>query len=387
MNQGRIHSPTISKWLACGALILGVIWAKNFRAEHPIFTPARYGAAELRIVNSIPVAVFRGTPEEIGQQHAKLLTTPESELMNFPRKLFDQFGLGFIWPLAVQASKTLMMQAPERYQSELAATAAHGQLDAGTVSVANTLLELRRMGCSTLVVEPERSETGGLLFGRNFDFPPLGLLDKYSVVMVFHPTGKKAFAAVGFPSFIGVLSGMNEDGLSVATLDVYSSGDSSPRFEPTGVPLAMVFRQILEECSTIEEAAELLQNTQATTHANLAVCDRNRGVIFEITPHQVVQREADEGLLSCTNHFRSEGLSLDETCWRYDRLAEANGDSQIGVEALGEYLHRVNQGELTLQTMIFEPNELVLHLALGTPPSSANQLQRIELAEFFARGE
>ena len=82
-----------------------------------------------------------------------------------------------------------MQNAPERHQQELAALAAAGKLDAGELAVGNTLLELRRMGCSVLIVEPAHSATGGPLFGRNFDFPTLGELDKYSIVFVYRPDG------------------------------------------------------------------------------------------------------------------------------------------------------------------------------------------------------
>jgi len=54
-------------------------------------------------------------------------------------------------------------------------------------------------GCSSLLIEPSRSATGGPLFGRNLDFYGRGILHKYSLVAVYRPDGKHAFAAVTFP--------------------------------------------------------------------------------------------------------------------------------------------------------------------------------------------
>ena len=75
--------------------------------------------------------------------------------------------------------------------------------------------------------------------------------------------------------------------MAVATLDVYRSADKSRKFDPTGTPLAFVFRRILEECTTVDEAEQLLKSEHATTWMNLVVCDRDDAAVFEITPDRV----------------------------------------------------------------------------------------------------
>ncbi len=383
--------PTLLFLLWLAPLWLAPLWAPVSTAalaQERVYPEARHGRGELRYLDGVPVAIFQGSPEEIGAQHAALVLQPGAKLLDYPQDFVAAGGREASWPLVVEASKSLWKQSPQRYQRELAALVENSQhdaaqVDAEAVSVSNTLLELRRLGCSTLIVEPQQSATGGPLFGRNFDLPPLGVLDKYSLVMVFRPTGFRAFAAVSFPSLIGLFSGMNDAGLAVATLDVYESADQSTRFDISGVPLALVFRQILEECTTVDQAERLLKSIQATTWMNLAVCDRDGGAVFEITPQTVVRREASEGILPCTNHFRSAGLAVDQRCWRYEKLSAATAAVPLDVEAVHGYLHQANQGKFTLQTMVFEPRELVLHLALGKPPSSRLPLQRLPLKRLF----
>jgi hypothetical protein len=355
------------------------LWAHG----EEVFPVAQSGLGEVRYVDSIPIAILAGSPEEIGKQHAELLLRHSNELMQFPKRFFTQHGLGFFYPFAAEGGKTLMHNAPQCYQQEIDAATKTARLEPDTLAVANTLLELRRVGCSSLIVEAPKSATGGPLFGRNFDFPAFGLLDRFGVVTVLRPTGQHAFAAVGFPGMMGVLSGMNDAGLCVATLDVEESGDDSKRFDAEGVPMALVFRQILEKCTTVAEAESLLKETQATTRANLAVCDRDQGAIFEITPKQVKRRDAENSLLPCTNHFRMPGLAVNEQCWRYDRLESTQADASLDVAEVQAALHQANQGELTLQTMVFEPRELVLNLSLGNPPSSAHKMHRLELRELL----
>jgi hypothetical protein len=339
--------------------------------------------ARLVYQGGIPIAVLSGSPAEIGRQHAALFAAPLPEVLTLPKKYAAQFKIDFLWPLMLQAGRTLMLNAPQSHQQEMATIGAANGVDDGALAVANTLLELRRVGCSVLVVEPEHSAAGGPLFGRNFDFPTLGVLDKYSLVLVCRPTGRHAFASVAFPGAIGVFSGMNDAGLAVATLDVYDSADGSQSFDPAGTPLAFVFRRILEECSTVAEAEALLRSEKATTWMNLAVCDRDGSAIFEITPAHVGRRDAEHGVLACTNHFRTAGLAADTNCWRYPRLADAAGEPPLDVEAVRRHLHAANQSHLTLQTMVFEPRKLVLHLAIGEPPTSDDALTGIELAPLF----
>ena len=50
---------------------------------------------------------------------------------------------------------------------------------------------------------------------------------------------------------------------------------------------------------------------------NLAACDRQRAVVFEITSKNVVARGAEDHLLACTNHFRTPELSVGNNGWRY----------------------------------------------------------------------
>jgi hypothetical protein len=366
------------------AFLLVALHAALLQAKAPrTYTEATAKGAELRYIGDIPVAIFTGMPEQIGRQHAALLKEPGRAAIEFPKKFVAEFGLDAFWPFMAQAGRTLMLAAPERHQHELAAIAKYSHLGDDRLAVANTLLELRRMGCSSMIVEPSHSATGGPLFGRNLDFPTLGELHKYSLLMVYRPEGKRAFASIGFPGLVGAISGMNDAGLALATNDVEQSADGSRKFNPKGTPLACVFRRILEECATVDEAEQLLRSETATTWMNLAVCDRDGGAVFEITPDNVARRDDEQGVVRCTNHFRTDGLCVGETCGRFEALGELDESKPLDVAAIHARLHAANQERLTLQTMVFEPRELVLHLALGEPPSSDDPLTRLELAPLF----
>ena len=292
------------------------------------------GPASLRYVEGFPVLFLSGSPEELGRQHGELVGETIRPLLEIPRKVVADHGFAPAWPLVTAMARILLNNAPEPYRQELDALIAAGKLDRDGVYVGNSLVELRRMGgCSAFVVTPERSATGELLFGRNFDFPPFGVLNRFNCLLVVRPEGKRAFLSIGYPGMIGVVSGMNDAGLVVATLDVYESADGAPIFDATGVPLAFTYRRILEECATVEEAEQLLKSVPRTTYMNLATADARRAVVFEITPQSVGVREPQGELLCCTNHFQLAGLKTDPHCERIDTLnALRRRDEKFGVQ-------------------------------------------------------
>jgi len=375
----------ILRLLACIAFALSAVpGAAAFR-----YREGTHQGAALKYVNDLPVLLLRGTPQEMGDQAAVLTPNAVKQLMDYPKKLLQQRGRGSSWPKMQKASENLWRRVPDDYQRELDAFARKAGVQRDDLIAANTLVDiLLAVGCSSLIVEGGRSATGAPLFGRNFDFYSLGMLDEYSLVTIYRPKGKHAFASVGFPGMIGCFSGINDAGLALAVHRIYAGGDGSPKFNPRGTPYLFCCRRVLEECATVEEAQRLLQGMERTTLMCLVLCDRRRGAVFEISPKNVIARRGKDGICICTNHFRTETMAFKGnparnrgglTCPRYRTLIGSRDLKQLDVAAVAGKLHAANQGGQTLQTMIFEPAPLVLHLAIGEPPSSALPLRRLVL--------
>jgi hypothetical protein len=348
------------------------------------FREARHGPARLQRIAGIPVLTLEGSPQEMGQQAGNLLGPALRNLLTRQNELFH--GLGLRQPPGVLLGIGGAMQArfPAAQRQELESLAKAAAVDYRLLAFGNVMHDWAQLGCSVLMVDPSRSATEGTLMARNLDFPTFGFLDRYSLVTVCRPQGKRAFAAIGFPGLVGCVSGMNDAGLCIAQLDARSNKDGSPTFDFAGTPLAMCFRRLLEECATVDEAARLLRSLRRTTACNLAVCDPRRVAVFEITPKSVVLREGERGWCACTNHFRSPQLSLAKNCWRYSKLATSAAQPRLGVTDVAAQMHGVNQGDRTMQTMVFEPAALRLRLSLGPCPSSARALAVLELAELLS---
>jgi hypothetical protein len=380
MSRLRLATPLVL--LSCVLLT-----APARAADESRYSDGKHGAGELKHVNGIPVLVVQGTPEELGEQAAALTARPLRKLMAFPKDMLKQEKAEWSWPLLIAAAKVLEPQFPPDHLKELDALVKEAKIDRDLLLFGNTFPDISKAaGCASLIVGTERSATGGPLFGRNLDYPTLGYLHQYSLVTVYRPKGKHAFASVGFPGMIGCLSGMNDAGLALAVHEVRRTKDGSVGLDTRGVPYTLAFRRLLEECATVAEAEKLLRDMKRTTMLNLAVCDKDGGAIFEITTKNVVVRRPDADICTCTNHFCSKELSAGVHCDRLPKLdASRQAKQKFGIAEVMGKLDAVNQGEATLQTMVFEPAALKLHLAIGACPSSALPPKEIDLAPLFGK--
>ena len=354
------------------------------------FPEARSGKGELKYVNGIPVLIVEGTPEEIGKQYGELALKPAKKpLLGRVDSYMKQIGWEDQFPKMLKFSFLVYANFPKDNQTELTAACMTADVDKNLLTALNAIPDLAKMGgCSTLIVEPGRSSTGGPLFGRLLDWPPFEELPEHTLVMVCKPTGKHAFAAVTFPVLMGVISGTNDAGLSLAINEIYAAKDGSKGQNLAGTPMLFLFRRILEECTTIDEAEALLKKHSRTTWFCMTVCDPTGGCVFEVTPRSVVRRNGENAVCCCTNHFRTDELCVGTKCGRYPKLeAVQKADGKLGVAEVAKALDSVNQGPMTVHAMVFEPKERIVHVAHGGGGKSATTrpLTKLELGPLFKR--
>ena len=204
---------------------------------------------------------------------------------------------------------------------------------------------------------------------------------------VYRPEGKHAFATVGFPGLIGCLSGMNDAGLALAVHEVHFSADGAAMLNPKAMPYALCLRRILEECTTVAGAKKRLEACERSTILSVAICDRATAGVLEITPKHVALRRGSDGICVNTNHFRSDGLSVLKLCPRYGLLSKAAEMDKPGVSDVFQKLDEVHMDYLhkTLQSMVFEPGRLVLHVAMETVPATKGPLREVDLKPLFGQ--
>lgn len=364
------------------------------------FPEGRHGKAELRYDHDIPVLTVEGSPEEMGEQIAKLALNSAPKLAEYPHDLLNKFWAGWSYDYFLERGKKLLPQFPAEHRREMEAIIQNApQLPAKSILAGNTLFDVKKMvACSSLIVEPARARSGMGLLGRNLDFPDLGYLHEYTLVTVYRPQTKHAFASVGFPGMLGVLSGVNDAGLALTMHEVYQSRDSSPKFDERGIPYALVNRRVMEECTNIEEAAALIRSVPRTTSTNVALLEAGgRSAVLEVSPKHVVVRPTVQGIAHCTNHFESDELApffqwnMYGTVSRARTLSDYHEKKNFSVLDVTQALHAVNKGSHTVQSMVFQLRagnqpRYYLHLARGPVPVSANPYLTVDLTTYLLSG-
>ncbi len=324
-----------------------------------------------------PLARLEGSPEEIGKAHGRAFRAEIATLL--PRYLQPLLAL-LGSDIAEMAGRARAMESfvPQRYRQEMKALAQAADLTYDEILVANTFLDLKEVPrCSTIAARGKATRDGEVLLGRNLDFPALGVAEAYTRLFAVHSTGYRSFVAVGWPGVCGVLSGINKDGLTLAVMEVYDGESTS-----AATPYAFLFRQILEECGSTDEAIAFLKKARITTSNNLMLADPSgRIVVAEIAPNEVFVREPTADVVYSCNHFQRDSEEVSPFYRRYRRLqafARERGGT-IDVPGVEKVLGEVAQSLLTVQSMVFLPRKLELHLAWGEVPATRSPYVRIDL--------
>jgi len=344
--------------------------SRAWRGDPWTLEPKTSGEGSLVLHEGVPILHLRGTPEAMGLQEGRLTGAMFRELRRtyLARYLAEEYG-----PYRNVAQAFVPLMPPPQVEA-LQAFARGAREPEAEVVLANAFLDLSRAGqCSVIVAHGEAAKDGALLFARNLDFPDLGTAHKASIVKVVHPVdGSRGFISIGWPGMIGVVSGMNDAGLCLATLVAVNE----PGVEP-GEPYAMMYRRILETCTTPDEAIKLIEGSQRTCANSLAIAGPDGAcVVVEFTPTKVATRLSDRGVLLATNLFQSPVHVPRPTrvCDRFVRLERlaAGEHGQLTVTKLQSILRSVGATSpalATLQSMVFEPAALRIHVAIGALPA------------------
>jgi predicted choloylglycine hydrolase len=344
--------------------------------------PAACAAPAAADVFPVPVVVLDGSPQQIGTSHGTQLAKSIQTLhTDYLLKFVGTGAHRFMAMLAASAFESKMR--PEHH-AEIVALAAASKVDQQQTMLAQCFLDLAQLsGCSTIALPAGASPDHVARFGRNLDFWSLDIADKYTTVFIVRPNdGRYAFASVGWPGMAGVLSGMNEHGLCLANMEV-------PRDPgmPRAMPYTLLYRTVLERCKTVDEAVALLKSTPIQTANNLMLMDAtgDRAAV-ELSPAFVhVRRAADDAAVISTNHQRDQDADRPGLCDRYDDLHDTSRAEfgRIDESAMQGLLARVGN-KTTLQSMVFEPSNRVIHLAVGTN-AAKTAFHRLDLGAYFRR--
>jgi hypothetical protein len=162
-------------------------------------------------------------------------------------------------------------------------------LDVGAPAPRSGEVERHSLAHSLTVIAQQAQMPARVWVGRTFALSGTddGGDSAIPVVQIAKPTGKIAWASVGWPGQAGVVTGVNAQGIAVM-VDPARTGDV--RTTRSARPVALLARAILEQANTLDEAIKLAEQSPTLGAALLVIVDGSTGkwVIVERTPSKAI---------------------------------------------------------------------------------------------------
>ncbi len=217
----------------------------------------------------------------------------------------------------------------------------------GAHDIGHAMQDLMIVGCTSLAVWNENTEDGDLLIGRNFDFYVGDDFAKNKLIEFVEPEDGIPYMSVSWPGMIGVVSGMNKEGITVT---INAGKSKIPLTAKT--PISLVTREILQYARNIDEAIAIARKRKVFVSESILVGSANdkNAAIIEVSPDNFgVYRVENSARIFCTNHFQSEAYKNDKrnqkhileshSEYRYEKLQELlQGNKKLNPEKMAAIL-------------------------------------------------
>lgn len=275
----------------------------------------------------------------------------------------------------------------------------------GAHDIGHALQNMNLVGCTSFATWGHHSEGNKLLIGRNFDFYFGQDFARDKIVAFFKPDSGYKFMSVTWAGFSGVVSGMNEKGLTVtlnsAKSDVPTKGKT---------PVSLIARQILQYAANIQEAYEIAASFESFVAETFLIgssADGRVGLI-EKSPGKTALHFSDQDRMIVTNHFQSRELHSDPlnqeymeeevSTYRYQRVGQLldsvgpltpqgaaailRDQKGLAGKDLGMGNEKAVNQLIAHHAVIFSPDELVAWVSAA--PYQLGEFVAYDLKEIFA---
>jgi isopenicillin-N N-acyltransferase like protein len=257
------------------------------------------------------------------------------------------------------------------YQRQLNYHAAH--------DIGHALQGLNMVGCTSFSCWKEKSADSTLIVGRNFDFYVGKKFAENKIICFCNPNKGYKFMMITWADMVGVVSGMNEKGLTVT---INASKSAIPGQAAT--PVTLLAREILQYAGTLDEACAISVKRKLFVSESILVGSAKDGesLIIEKSPRKYDIFRSQTHQIICANHFQGETFRYDksnienirgsDSKYRFDRIHELlKADSAVDVADAVSIL-RNRQGLGNAELGMGNPlaiNQLIAHHSVVFKPA------------------
>jgi len=179
----------------------------------------------------------------------------------------------------------------------------------GAHDIGHALQNMNLVACTGFALWGNKSSDGDLIIGRNFDFFVGKKFAEKKIVAFYKPKDGHQFMFITWGGLTGVVSGMNDAGL---TITLNSAKSDIPTAAYT--PVSIVARNILQHCSTIDEALTEAKKFKTFVSESFLIGSgkENKAAIIEKSPEITALFKSSQSEIIATNHYQSEAFKNDK---------------------------------------------------------------------------
>jgi hypothetical protein len=298
----------------------------------------KYGIWELYVEGD---ALERGLIK--GSLTRELMHKQEAAIMDKIESLVPAKGYqNFLGKVVALFNRNMHKHVPEEYKQEIYGVSRFALPDYdsfappyvralylhGAHDIGHALQDLMLVGCTSFAAWDNKTTDGTLLLGRNFDFYVGEAFAEEKIAAFINPSKGHKFMMYTWGGMIGVVSGMNEKGLTVTI----NAGKSKIPFKAK-TPISLVAREILQYAGTTAEAIEIAKKREVFVSEAIMIGSdaENKAILIEVSPRNFgVYKVENSAQLICSNHFQSEAYINDRrnfktikeshTAYRFQRM-------------------------------------------------------------------
>lgn len=219
----------------------------------------------------------------------------------------------------------------------------------GAHDIGHALTDLAMVGCTSFGAN-KGQQSDDLIVGRNFDFYVNDDFAKNKIVAFVNPDEGYKFAYITWASMIGVVSGMNEKGLTVS---INAAKSAIPTKAAT--PISILARYILQHAQNIADAQNIASKFQTFVSESILIgsAQDDDVVIIEKSPVKMGFYSTDTNFIICANHYQSTTFANDprniENIKNSPSLYRENRCKQLIRETLKEEIFEQDQAVAILR--------------------------------------
>lgn len=342
------------------------------RMEEAILTKASLTESNDPAVNNIRILHLKGTPYEMGFQHGRMLKPQIQQCIKRVMGLATHYSS---FEMMDEVYDLMAPYIPREEKEEMRGLAHGADLPLKLIHWFHTIpsvseykykkrffKKFKPTTCSNIVAFDQATQDGEMYQMRVLDWNRRMGVQKWPVILVHEPDVGNASATYSFAGFIGCVTGMNEQQMAFGEM-----GYGNPPGESLeGIPFVFLFRKLMREANTLDEAVNMIKNARRTCsyvymisdakqseeeiNALLFITDRGRVLTFK--ENMPLSDERDDDVFPALDDIVYAGAKSKEL---YRALKADYGT--ISPQVLMEMSKKVSL-KGNIQNVIFKPSTL-----------------------------